>query len=429
MKIEMTGAEDREGPWKVSIAGAPGAGKTMMASTAPEPLFVFFQQEPRIKSIADRSVPHVKIVNDFTSGSYAAEQMQALIMHLSMGDHHFKTLVIDTGDEFFQQMKAGRTHMNGGEFNIGDWGWIADTYREIMLAIIDLPMHVIVNFHTKLTTDEDHSFREIMLQGQVKDEAAGWFDIVGALDTYEVLDESGAAETRRVFLTEQSRMYPWVKDHSGAMPRRFDLSPHITNDFLRLLELVSTSGSDVPEKQVLQELEPVPPPTPPVNQEIPSPEELDEKKAESHQVPEEPSQVEASAPIDTQDTQPPSDTSENDEGKDKPSDPIRDRKTGSASADAPPGTVDSQANVEPVEPTSSDESSEDNNTIQPSGPVSEAVAVAELQDQLGAEEQEHVTPRCKVCDVEVTDTDLHELTTIRFQQYLCLPHFKEKLQK
>jgi len=422
VNIEMTGAEDRQGPWKLAIAGTPGSGKTMFSSTAPEPLFVFFQQDPRIKSVADRSIPHVKIVNDFTSGSYAVDQLQALLMHLQLSDHQFQTLVVDTGDELFQQMKAGRTHQNGGEFGPGDWGWIADAYRELMLSIIDLSMHVIVTFHTKLAVDDDHSFRELMLQGQAKDEAAGWFDIVAALDTFEVTNDDGRSETKRALLTEQSRMYPWVKDHSGALPRRFELSPHITDDFSRVLEIVQSSGTGTSEHQVIAEVAPVAPPPPPVNREIPSPEELDARKHDAHEIPEEPPQ-EVAAPIDTQDTKAPDVSAEvtTPSGMSIDTDSLT-QGEGTVPLESEP--ADSQQQAESVAPPSSHEA-------EPAGEdVSDEQAVAELQEQLGAEEAEEEENNpyvCKVCGIAVDDTDLHELTQIRYQEYLCLPHFKEKL--
>ena len=145
MQIEMTGKEDRLSPWKIMVGGFPGAGKTLFASTAPDPLFVFFRDNPRIKSIANRYIPHVKIVNDDEVS--VLEKLQMLAIHLSLANNEYKTLVIDTGDELQQAMKEARRMQNGGEFSISDWSWLADTYRELMASFIDLDMRVIVLFH------------------------------------------------------------------------------------------------------------------------------------------------------------------------------------------------------------------------------------------------------------------------------------------
>lgn len=252
MQIEMTGKEDRLSPWKVAIGGFPGSGKTLFASTAPEPLFVFFRENPRIKSIADRHVPHVKVVND--EDATVLEKMQALAVHLELTDD-FKTLVIDTGDELQQAMKEARRIQNGGEFSVGDWSWLGDAYRELLTTFIDLSMRVIVLFHVKTAQEgeDGHMFRELMLQGTAKDEAPGWFDVVGALDTYETVNDEGEYETHRVLLTHSSRMYPWVKDHSGNLPRRWELSDNFVGDVPEL-EKVLNSTAIATEREVLGEI-------------------------------------------------------------------------------------------------------------------------------------------------------------------------------
>ena len=252
MQIEMTGKEDRLSPWKIAVGGFPGSGKTLFASTAPEPLFVFFRENPRIKSIADRHVPHVKVVND--ENVTVLEKMQALAVHLELNDD-FETLVIDTGDELQQAMKEARRIQNGGEFSVGDWSWLGDAYRELLTTFIDLPMRVIVLFHVKTAQEgeDGHMFRELMLQGTAKDEAPGWFDVVGALDTYETINDEGEYETHRVLLTHSSRMYPWVKDHSGNLPRRWELSDNFVGDVPEL-EKVLNSTAIATEREVLGEI-------------------------------------------------------------------------------------------------------------------------------------------------------------------------------
>jgi hypothetical protein len=454
MKIEMSGKEDRQGPWKFAIAGAPGSGKTMLSSTAPDPLYAFFQQEPRIKSVADRAIQHVKLVNDFQNNTYAIDQMYALVMFLELGDHPFKTFVVDTGDEFFQQMKAGRTHQNGGEFNIGDWSWIGDNYREVMLGIIDLPMNIIVNFHVRSATDEEHTFKEFALQGAPRDEAAGWFDIVGALDTYTVVDDHGESITKRVLLTGQSRTYPWVKDHSGAIPARFEISPHFTDDIPRLLELAQ-SHDGIAAREVVGEVPKMEAPVVETTSGVPSPEDLDAKKLEAHEVPtlggeqsdtdkhdpgytpaeplvspveqlatatldkvpEPQPEVEAVAPIDTQDTQAPVVTTTNE-------DPLTD---GSASVERVPASVDSQADVESAMPDAGSQPPDE-------APVSDEQALAAVTEELGAVEVFVCTyedPETgEKCGIDLSeDETLRDMTQIRFRQWLCRPHFKFKIDE
>ena len=425
MKIEMTGAEDRTGPWKTAVCGFAGVGKTLFASTAPDPLFVFFQDNPRLKSIADRAIPHVKVTNEPELAAH--DKLKALVIHLEMEDHQYKTLVVDTGDELFQAMKAARTFQNGGEFNIGDWGWIGDTYREVMFGLIDLPMDVIVLYHIKSTTDDESVFRELMLQGQAKDEAPGWFDIVGVLDTFEVVGEDGAATTKRALLTHSSRLYPWVKDHSGALPRRFDLSPGFTDDYRRMMALVQAvpdvavsheelGDIEVPEEKAVLGKQPVP-----------SPEELQAKKEE------------VSAPVDTiesdqQGSQP--ELLMDTQGVEEESIPPQDTETGLVSPvsddvdEAVPadsgddgsvdGVVTGAAASDDLDSQEQGESAEDEESFRT---LEEAAAL--VASELSVEEVQV----CAVCGNTIDDNDLAELTQIRFRKYLCREHFKEALQE
>ncbi len=391
MQIELTGSEDRLGAWKFLISGQAGAGKTLLASTAADPLFLLFQQSPRIKSVANRSIPHVKITNDYDSGVMASDSLKLLLDYLYLEDHDYKTLVVDTGDELFQALKSGRTFENGGEFGIGDWGWIADAYRELVQAIIDIPMDVIVNYHVKTTTDDDQTFKELLLQGAAKDEAAGWFDVVGALDVYEVIDESGQPVTKRALMTSPTRSYPWLKDHSGALPHRYNISQDFVGDFPKILSLV-TAQESVSTREVVAEIEPRPYVPTITTSGVPSPEDLDAKKKEN---PEPPLPEAVPAPIDTASTDDPEPSGQ--EGKSE------EIILGEA-AQAPSASdhVDSEP---PVEPAETD-------------------PVTTVQEVLGGEQ----VFECVTCGEPVEDADLRELTQIRFRQYMCRPHFKEALK-
>ncbi len=420
MKVEMTGIEDRQGPWKTVIAGFPGVGKTLFASTAPDPLFVFFQENPRLKSIADRAVPHVKLVNDFEDGgANVQDKLNALSIHLQMADigetAAYKTLVIDTGDELFQSMKAARTFQNGGEFGIADWGWIGDAYREVMLGLIDLPMDVIVLYHIKSAMDEDNPYRELMLQGQAKDEAPGWFDIVGVLDTFEVVKEDGVVVTKRVLLTHSSRTYPWVKDHSNAIPRRFELSSDITDDYPRLMTLVqavpevSTAHEEleeiaVPEEQVVQG-----------QQEVPSPEELHAKKEEEST----PTQK-----VPDQEPQPVSDPAPTEEAPISSQDTTTDSQLPETEEETPSTEVAAGV-VTGISTEVASDSQEQGELAE--GPLEEAAAL--VVEELDAEEVVGEIFTCNVCGDVVEDKDLRELTQIRFRKYLCREHFRDALNE
>jgi len=416
MKVEMTGIEDRQGPWKTAIAGFPGVGKTLFASTAKQPLFIFFQENPRLKSIADRAVPHVKLVNDLASGgANVQDKLNALSIYLQLSDAGssaaYQTLVIDTGDELYQSMKAARTYTNGGEFGPGDWNWIADAYREVMLGLIDLPMDVIVLYHIKTAMDEAGTYRELMLQGASKDEAAGWFDIVGVLDTFEVTEDDGTSVTKRALMTHSSRTYPWVKDHSGALPRRFELSSDIIDDYPRMMALVR----EVPEIAVAhEELEVIEVPEEKATEEqqvVPSPEELHAKKEE------------VSTPTQEKPDQEPQPVSEPASTEEAPI-PSQDTATGSQLPETKDEGVDGVVTVVPTGVAS--DSQEQGELAE--GTLGEAAAL--VVEELNAEEAEpEEIFTCVECGDPVEDKDLRELTQIRFRKYMCREHFRDALNE
>jgi hypothetical protein len=365
----------------------------------------------------------VKLVNEFTDGGATVQdKLNALSIHLQMADigekAAYKTLVIDTGDELYQSMKAARTFQNGGEFTIADWGWIGDAYREVMLGLIDLPMDVIVLYHIKSAMDEDTSFRELMLQGQAKDEAPGWFDIVGVLDTFESVQEDGVAVTKRVLLTHSSRTYPWVKDHSGALPRRFQLSSGITDDYPRMMELVQALPEVVTAHEELEEIQVPEEVVTEGQQVVPSPEELHAKKEEVVEVevvveetvqqePPPPS-VDESGPIPSQDSVATGDT------EPEVSEP-------DATVSSSPDDEASTAEPEKSEP----ESQEQGEPAEGTTSLEEAAAL--VAEELGGVEVEIFV--CDVCGDPVEDKDLRELTQIRFRKYMCREHFRDALNE
>jgi hypothetical protein len=404
MKIEMTGIEDRQGPWKLAVCGYAGVGKTMFGSTARNPLFVFFGENPRLKSVALRGIAHVKLSNelglDGKLDASAQDQLQALVMYLQLEDNDYDTFVLDTGDELFFQMKQARTIKNGGEFKVGDWGWIGDAYREVIMGVIDLPMDVIVNYHIKTSSDDEGSYKELSLQGAAKDDAPTWFDIVGVIDTYMVTNEDGDDVMKRA-LTLQSPRYPWVKDHSGALGNRFAISDDFIGDFPRLLELVNADEGAAIAHEVLEEVIKKETPVPTIRQEVPSPDDLHAKKEErtpdETAIPEEALEAEAPIPPREEAVVAPEET------------PV------SVSVSAEPDQEDGQPVVEAQEQTEQGETALDE-------------AVETIKEVFEDAEEVNVYV-CAVCGESVEDSDLRDLSQIRFRKYLCRPHFREALSK
>lgn len=414
LEIRITGREDREGPWKVAIAGYPGAAKTLLASTCEpgENLFVWFPDSP-IKSVADRFLPHVKLGNkirpDGTVESTVQDQLHVLISNLQMkamiGESKYKAITVDTGDQLFQQMASARRAKNRGEFGPGDWTWLADAYRSVMQSLIDLPMHVIVLFHLTASQDGQDGFmvRELALQGAAKNEASSWFDVVGALDTFETVDQEGDSVVQRVLLTHSSRMYPWVKDHSGNMPARFPLSSNFVGDWDRLLATF-IGGEEWKEGQEGQVIATIGAERVVSNSgaAVPTPEELQAKKAQTTRG--KTTETEAPAP-----------------------EPVVEAEA-EVEAPALEPTQGTQEVLDIVEPPTASTPEEPESHPEPESADSEPEPTMDQALEIlsaGGIEAEFV---CEVCSAPVDDEDLRAVTQIRFpNKVFCREHFKAAL--
>lgn len=279
VELWMTGANDRYGCWQLAVGGYPGAGKTMFASTAPNPYMLFFADNPRLKSIADRNIMHSKLVNKVGDNdeleSSVMDQLLSVYQNLKSGSMNVDTLVIDTADEMLQELKAARRLQKGGEFSIADWGWLGDTFREVITSFVDLHMNVIVLFHLRRVEEDGMASYEPALQGSVKDEFAGWFDIVGVIEAKPGEEED---VTERTLLTQPSSRYPWVKDHSGRLPSRFRFSNDFVGDYERLVGLASKEPG-WSERQVIGTIQPSESFGSEEKLPVPTPEELDTQKS------------------------------------------------------------------------------------------------------------------------------------------------------
>ena len=406
VEITLTGIEDRKTPWKYLVAGPPGSGKTAFGSTAPNPWFLFFQEEPRLKSIADRSIPHSKIVNTVEDGALVSgveSQMVSVLLRLR-ATQDYDTLVIDTLDEYQMRLKEERRIRNGGEWGPSDWNWLTDTFRETIQAIIDLPMRIIANVHVKTAQDDDHMYKELLLQGSASDEAPGWFDVVGALDSFEILDDSGNPTTKRVLLTSGSRKYPWVKDHSFQIPKRFELSDNFVGDVERLEKIVTGGVLAKATREIIETIDirsylanknAADGPSKAV-----SPEELEAKKRETRiGSPEQAaSEPEAAVVVDLRPSQ---------EG-------IR-------------GTVKTPLNVEPEVsseegvqfPLTPEVATEDDARAIAGAPDPFEEAEATVEEAIGTVKGNF----CAVCADEV-DENMSEISKVRYRRVLCRTHYK-----
>lgn len=457
----MTGAQDYQRTIKMAVCGYPGAGKTLLSSTSPQPFFVFFREQPRMMSIADRYIPHTKVSNQTDdSGRLIVPVWDTLLEVIEYLDspkgQDYASVVIDTGDELFQALKEGRKAANRGKFAIQDWGWLGDTYREIINRIIDLPKHVIITYHLKNTQEgEDGEIvREIALQGQAKDEVAGWFDIVGVLDSWEEETQEGKV-LHRGLLTHTTPKYPFVKDHSGKLPKVFELSENFVGDFKKLHDLIY---ADLPaaDHEIIETVTPEPKPdkkTKKTSAEtgVPTPDDVAKKKGVKKDADTESDDAGAKGKdtdVEGGEAASESEPAEGEAQGDGSGDDTAADSAGSAAADA----QEEKSTAGEGEPAESEDQSSDDG----GGPTLEEAAKT-VEDELDATEvstEPDGVVHCEFSDDEegecgkplvkrkvnengdpvanedgepilIPDQDLMDLTKIRFRKFMCREHFTQ----
>jgi hypothetical protein len=255
LEIVISGTEDYLGGdafIKALIMGDPGAGKTRSASFWPAPIFA--DCENGRMSLADRKLPVAKIRS-------SADMDQLLLMCFTesrkpMPERKFKTLVIDTFDRYQRILiqerlrKEKKDRLSGWD----DWGFLDGKTAQLLERLQNLRMNVVVNLHIKDqvegTGDDKLVYLRPLLKGDVKDQIAGEFDLVGHMETY--WKASGNPDNPRVqgrrILWAPDPKHPALKDRSGQLSKytEIDFTP---GDFSRILDPIVGYMDQLPESE------------------------------------------------------------------------------------------------------------------------------------------------------------------------------------
>jgi hypothetical protein len=226
--IRTTGIEDYldggTGRIKALIMGAAGSGKTRSSSFWPKPLLA--DCEDGRMSVADRRIPYAAIKS--TADMKALLKMAQEEARRPKDQQRFQTLVVDTLDAYQRIViqeylrENNKASMSGWQ----DWGHLDAEMNQLVGQLNLLPMNVIINLHvkdTKVGGDDDgvggYLVKSPKLKGDLRDQIANEFDLVGFMDTgWEAVD--GKRTLTRYIQWEPTPDKPLLKDRSGCLPAK-----------------------------------------------------------------------------------------------------------------------------------------------------------------------------------------------------------------
>lgn len=264
LKIRRTGATDYGQFTKVLICGAPGAGKTLLSSTWPNPFYA--SAEGGLMSIADRGIPYtdVRTISDLLMIKTVLDSKKEVIEE-TLG-FPVETVVIDTIDEIQRILIRERLEEIGKDtLAFPDWNFVSEQMAAIVRGFRNLPMHVIFTCHLKEVSDNEtgRTFYKPQIQGGYGDQISANVDLALLLKTTtktEMIDNKAEKVTRRILQTVPDLAHEWIKDRSGKLPSEIEID--FQTDFERINDFIfggpKLKETDIREVIVeLPELKPI----------------------------------------------------------------------------------------------------------------------------------------------------------------------------
>lgn len=220
------------------VYGDPGVGKTTLASTTPNPLFL--DVDGGLMSVAHKDFDVVEV------GKHQSviQDLEDAYMLLIGSEHSYETIVVDTITELQRKLADElqmEIHQATGRdrdlMTLQDWGKNTAQTRRFLRAMIDLPIHTIFVAQAELYVREDSTqMRMPMLTAKLRNAVMAMTSIIGCLG---IKAGEGDKPDQRVLLTRPHGMF-YAKDRSGKLPVTM-VDPTIP----QILDLVWGEGAKV----------------------------------------------------------------------------------------------------------------------------------------------------------------------------------------
>lgn len=221
LKVKRTGAAEYGQYIKALICGNPGAGKTLISSTFPDPLYA--SAEGGLMSLAQRNIPYVDVKDstDLLAVKAMCEQPEHVRREILGFD--VNTVVIDTIDEIQKILIRERLkETKKDSMELRDWGWLGEQMQVIISGFRNLDMNVVMTCHLRESQDSEAGtvWFEPGLQGAIGKQIAAYFDLALLLDVRTVTtvkDGKSHKSQVRYLVSSPDSKHSWIKDRSGQL--------------------------------------------------------------------------------------------------------------------------------------------------------------------------------------------------------------------
>jgi hypothetical protein len=245
--IKRTGAADYGRFIKLLVCGDPGAGKTLISSTFPNPLYA--SAEGGLMSIADRNIPYVEIRNMNTLLKLKNTLDQTPEVRQAQLGFPVDTLVIDTIDEVQRIMIRERLEKERKEsMTLPDWGYIGEQMQALIRGLRNLDLNVVFTCH--LGTETDGESGRVVYKAGLQGATSGFIPsavdlslLLKAVSKTEIIGDKAEKVTVRYLQTVPDLNHPWIKDRSGKLPGEFMVN--FQDDYQRISDLIFAHVGDL----------------------------------------------------------------------------------------------------------------------------------------------------------------------------------------
>lgn len=179
---------------KIWVYGEPFSGKSTLADTFPDPIFL--NTDGNCDSF---TAPLIEVKAQYSNGLLVQQPWEVFVSaveELARGNHGYRTVVVDLIEDVFEHCRTYCCNRMGIEHesdnNFKAWDYVSVHFLSVMKQLTTLPMNVVLLSHAEhrdivRRNGERISMERPILRDKVANKIAGMVDLV----TYLSVDDDG----------------------------------------------------------------------------------------------------------------------------------------------------------------------------------------------------------------------------------------------